>query len=119
MKNIMTNNKIVSKAEQNRRLNEKVTALMVMVCVACLPEVALAGAAATTTITNVVTEVTNLLTGGIARIVAILFCVGMGFAAWAGKLSWKMAGNFIAGITLIFGAATFVDLIVAGNNSTT
>jgi len=116
MKNLITDNRILNKSERQQRSNEILACLMMAVCVACLPEMAIAQAAdnAGDTIGNVVTSLTDLLQGTLARGVAVLFCVGMGFAAWAGKLSWKMAGNFIAGIVLIFGAASFVALFEEG-----
>jgi len=57
--------------------------------------------------------VLNLLTNGFSRTIAIIVCVGLGFAAWAGKLTWSMAGRFIGGIVFIFGAAIIVDLFIA------
>lgn len=56
--------------------------------------------------------VLDLLTNGFSRTIAIIVCVGLGFAAWAGKLTWGMAGRFIGGIVFIFGAAAIVDLFI-------
>ena len=57
-------------------------------------------------------EVIDLLTNGFTRSLAIIVCIGLGLAAWAGKLTWGMAGRFVAGIVLIFGAAAFVDVFI-------
>ena len=54
----------------------------------------------------------NLLTNGLSRTIAIIVCVGLGFAAWAGKLTWGIAGKFIGGIVFIFGATAIVDFFI-------
>lgn len=52
------------------------------------------------------------LTGTIAKSVAILAVVFLGFMAMAGKLSMETAGKVILGIVLIFSAAQIVGLLV-------
>ena len=59
-------------------------------------------------------KVLDIFTGGFARLLAIIAVVALGLAALAGKLSWDWAIKIIIGIVLIFGAATFVDWIIAG-----
>jgi len=54
----------------------------------------------------------DILTGPLARIVALIVCVFIGFAAWGGRITWRMAGNFVLGIVFVFGASAIVDLII-------
>ena len=54
----------------------------------------------------------NWLTGTIAKSVAILSVVLMGFMAMVGKLAWDSAAKVILGIVLIFSAAQIVGLLV-------
>lgn len=55
----------------------------------------------------------DLLTNGIARSVAIIGIVLLGYMAWAGKITGEACVKFIGGIVLVFGGATIVDLIIA------
>ena len=48
------------------------------------------------------------LTGPIATSLAILAVIGSGFMAWAGRLTWGIAGSIIFGIVLVFGSAQIV-----------
>lgn len=63
---------------------------------------------------SIVKTITGIFTGGLARAIAILVCIGLGIAAFFGKLSWKLAGGFIGGIVLIFGATAIADFFIAG-----
>lgn len=63
---------------------------------------------------NVVATITGIFTGGLGRSIAILVVIGLGISAFFGKLSWKLAGGFIGGIVLIFGAAAIADFFIAG-----
>ena len=56
--------------------------------------------------------VLDALTNGFSRIIAIIVCIGLGYAAFMGKLSWKLAGAFMGGIVLIFGSAAIVDFFI-------
>ena len=49
------------------------------------------------------------LTGPIATALAVLFCIFMGFMAWAARLSWFVAGSWVLGIVLVFGSAQIVE----------
>jgi type IV secretion system protein VirB2 len=62
-------------------------------------------------IENGVDWVMTLLTSGIARSAAIIGCAGLGFLAWAGRITAEMCLKFVMGIVLVFGGATIVDLI--------
>lgn len=48
------------------------------------------------------------LTGPIATALAILAVIACGFAAWAGRLTWGLAGSIIMGIVLVFGSTQIV-----------
>lgn len=85
-------------------------ALVAMVLV--MPEQAHAAAAQPWD--NIVATITGIFTGGLARAIAILVVIGLGIAAFFGKLTWKLAGGFIGGIVLIFGAAAIADFFIAG-----
>ncbi|WP_218584139.1 TrbC/VirB2 family protein [Pseudomonas sp. JG-B] len=50
-----------------------------------------------------------MLTGPMARSLAIAATAGLGISAWRGKISWEWAGCIIGGIVLVFGGASFVD----------
>lgn len=57
--------------------------------------------------------VLNLLTNGIARSVAIIGIVILGYMAWAGRITGEACVKYILGIVLVFGSATIVDLIIS------
>lgn len=56
----------------------------------------------------------DLLTGTIARLLAIISLVLIGVGAMFGNLDFRKAGIWIVGIIIVFGAAEIVDQ-VAGN----
>lgn len=56
--------------------------------------------------------VLGILTGGLTRTIAIICVIGCGVAAFAGKLSIDWAVKIVAGIVLVFGAATIVDAMI-------
>lgn len=86
--------------------------LALMAFVVAMPEQAYAAAAQPWD--NAVATITGIFTGGLARAIAILVVIGLGLAAFVGKLTWKLAGGFIGGIVLIFGAAAIADFFIAG-----
>jgi type IV secretory pathway VirB2 component (pilin) len=89
--------------------NEKWTTLA-LICVICLmPTFAYAAPW-----DNMADTILDFLTNGFTRTIAIIACIGLGLAAWAGKLSWVMGARFIGGIVFIFGAAAIVDLLIGG-----
>lgn len=57
-----------------------------------------------------------IFTGGLTRTIAIIAVIACGIAAVAGKLSWDWAIKIIVGIVLIFGAAAFVDYVIAASS---
>jgi type IV secretion system protein VirB2 len=85
---------------------------------ALLPDIALAaggggGVGGGTPIESGLQWPVDLLTNGIARTVAILAIIGLGYFAWAGILTARHAGQAIGGIVLVFGASTLANLIIS------
>ena len=51
--------------------------------------------------------------GPIGRLFAIIAVMALGFLAFAGRLSWFLAGGVILGIGLVFGAPSIVDELIS------
>lgn len=49
------------------------------------------------------------LTGPIATSLAILAVIAACFVAWAGRMTWGIAGSIIFGIVLVFGSTQIVQ----------
>lgn len=49
------------------------------------------------------------LTGPISTSLAILAVIASGFLAWAGRMTWGIAGSIIFGIVLVFGSTQIVQ----------
>ncbi len=64
-------------------------------------------------ITEGVDWVMDLLTNGIARSAAIIGIAILGYLAWFGRITGETCGKYIAGIVLVFGGTTIVDLIIS------
>ncbi|HWT62827.1 MAG TPA: TrbC/VirB2 family protein [Ochrobactrum sp.] len=60
---------------------------------------------------NVLEAIVNFINGDFGRLLAVLAVTGLGFLAFAGRLSWFFAGSVILGIGLMFGAKTMVDAL--------
>ena len=88
-------------------LRNSLSAMALMV----VPQIALA--TATSPVENAIDWLLDLLTNGIARTVAILAIVILGYLSWFGKMEPKLVGTFILGLVFIFGGAAIVDLIIA------
>lgn len=58
-------------------------------------------------------QVLNILTGPLARTCAIIALAAVGLMAMTGRINWRWAGSIIAGLVLIFGGATFVDMVIS------
>ncbi|WP_020211022.1 TrbC/VirB2 family protein [Gilvimarinus chinensis] len=86
---------------------ERVVRLILVTLIACSPTFAHAAPW-----DDMADEIIDLLTNGFTRSIAIIACIALGLAAWAGKLTWAWGGRFIAGIVLIFGAASIVDVFI-------
>ncbi|MBM7070723.1 TrbC/VirB2 family protein [Shewanella sp. 202IG2-18] len=64
-------------------------------------------------ITEGVDWVMDLLTNGIARSAAVIGIAILGYLAWFGRITGETCGKYIAGIVLVFGGTTIVDLIIS------
>lgn len=80
--------------------------------ISLMPEVAMAAPW-----DNAANKVLEIMTGGLARTLAILAVVACGVMAMFGKLSWDWAIKIVIGIVLIFGATTVVDMIIGASRS--
>lgn len=97
-----------TKQVKNSKYRKLMANVWLLVCIALLPEIAMANP-----IEEGVDWVLDLLTNGIARSVAIIGIVILGYLAWMGRITGESCGKYIAGIVLVFGGATIVDLIIA------
>jgi type IV secretion system protein VirB2 len=62
---------------------------------------------------TVVQALVDFITGPFGRLVAIIAVIGLGFLAFAGRLSWFTAGAVILGMGLVFGAPAIVDQLIS------
>ena len=88
--------------------NTSTIVLLMALCFILLPSLAFAGP-----IEDGVDWLLDLLTNGIARSLAIIGIVVLGYTAWAGHLTWKRSGQWIGGIVLVFGGAAITDIVIA------
>lgn len=107
--------KIVMSAMQKKALNT--TAVMSALVIAQLVAADVAMAQATNQafapLQTVVQAVVDFITGPFGRLVAIIAVIGLGFLAFAGRLSWFTAGAVVLGIGLVFGAPAIVDQLMS------
>ncbi|MCL1079453.1 type IV secretion protein [Parashewanella spongiae] len=75
---------------------------------ALIPDIAFANP-----ITEGVDWVMDLLTNGIARSAAVIGIAILGYLAWFGRITGETCGKYIAGIVLVFGGTTIVDMIIS------
>ena len=61
--------------------------------------------------------VMDLLTNGLARIVAVIACAAFGYAALAGYMQPRWAAGIVIGIVFIFGGGAIVDAISSAANA--
>lgn len=81
--------------------------LWLVIGIVLIPEMAMANP-----IVDGVDWLLDLLTNGIARSLAIIGIVILGYLAWLGRITGEACGKYIAGIVLVFGGSTIVDLII-------
>ena len=60
---------------------------------------------------NILNTIVNALTGNIARLIAIIACVIIGFAFLFGYVDLRVVGYFVVGAIIVFGAKEIVDLL--------
>lgn len=65
----------------------------------------------TTGIETIVKDIAGLLTGTVAKGTSLIVIVGLGFAAWSGRLTGALAVKMIVGIIIILGAAELINTI--------
>ena len=82
--------------------------LFLLLLLSLAPELAFANP-----ITEGVDWVMDLLTSGIARSAAVIGIAILGYLAWFGRITGETCGKYIAGIVLVFGGGTIVDLIIS------
>jgi type IV secretion system protein VirB2 len=58
---------------------------------------------------STLTTLVQTLTGPISTALATLAVIACGFFAWAGRMTWGLAGSVIFGIVLVFGSAQIVQ----------
>lgn len=64
-------------------------------------------------ITNILCRVTNVITGGVGRTIAILIVISLAIALFLGKVTWGMAIAVAVGMGVLFGAKDLVKAISA------
>ncbi|MBP1844383.1 type IV secretion system protein VirB2 [Rhizobium petrolearium] len=80
------------------------------------PDAALAqtnGGGAFAPLETAVQMIVDFITGPFGRLLAIIAVIGLGFLAFAGRLSWFTAGAVVIGIGLVFGAPAIVDQMIS------
>jgi type IV secretion system protein VirB2 len=107
--------KIVMSAQQKKawRITAVVSALAMAQLVAADVSMAQATNQAFAPLQTVVQAVVDFITGPFGRLVAIIAVIGLGFLAFAGRLSWFTAGAVVLGIGLVFGAPAIVDELMS------
>ena len=107
--------KIILSDRQKR--TRQITVILLMLAVSQLLASNIAVAQATNQafapLQTVVQAVVDFITGPFGRLVAIIAVIGLGFLAFAGRLSWFTAGAVVLGIGLVFGAPAIVDELMS------
>ncbi|PSH70128.1 Type IV secretory pathway AvhB2 protein [Phyllobacterium brassicacearum] len=60
---------------------------------------------------NILQTIVDALTGNIARLIAIIACIIIGFAFLFGYVDLRTVGYFVVGAIIVFGAKEIVDLL--------
>jgi type IV secretion system protein VirB2 len=107
--------KIITSARQKKALwiATVLSALAVSQLIAADVAIAQATNQAFAPLQTVVQAVVDFITGPFGRLVAIIAVIGLGFLAFAGRLSWFTAGAVVLGIGLVFGAPAIVDQLIS------
>lgn len=93
--------------QKNDAFVSKAVSLALILCVTCMPELALAQTG--NPLENMLNGVISFFTSGVMRSVAILAVFSLGIAAYLGKISWELVMKIGGGIVLTFGGAALVD----------
>ncbi|MGE0283051.1 MAG: TrbC/VirB2 family protein [Rhizobiaceae bacterium] len=75
------------------------------------------GSSAFAPLQTAVQMIVDFITGPFGRLIAIIAVIGLGFLAFAGRLSWFTAGAVVIGMGLVFGAPAIVDELMAAVGS--
>lgn len=75
------------------------------------------GSSAFAPLQTAVQMIVDFITGPFGRLLAIIAVIGLGFLAFAGRLSWFTAGAVVIGMGLVFGAPAIVDELMAAVGS--
>lgn len=107
--------KIILSARQTTALRIAALVSALAICQLAAADVAMAQATnqAFAPLQTVVQAVVDFITGPFGRLVAIIAVIGLGFLAFAGRLSWFTAGAVVLGIGLVFGAPAIVDQLMS------
>jgi type IV secretion system protein VirB2 len=107
--------KIILSNRQIRTMQVAVALLSLAVSQLLASDIAMAQATsqAFAPLQTVVQAVVDFITGPFGRLVAIIAVIGLGFLAFAGRLSWFTAGAVVLGIGLVFGAPAIVDELMS------
>lgn len=98
---------------RHARINAIAALCAIVIVAAAEPVAAQATNQAFAPLQTVVQAVVDFITGPFGRLVAIIAVIGLGFLAFAGRLSWFTAGAVVLGIGLVFGAPAIVDQLMA------
>ncbi|NSZ10052.1 MULTISPECIES: TrbC/VirB2 family protein [Agrobacterium] len=64
---------------------------------------------------SILQNIVDALTGNIARLIAIIACIIIGFCFLFGYVDLRTVGYFVVGAIIVFGAAEIVDLVASGS----
>lgn len=101
-------------------INQKkeLIAISLLVFMTIFPELALAGfkfgASGGDSIAGVFEKILDIMTGKVAKTLAIIAICGSGYLAFAGHLGWRSILNIALGIGIIFGASGIGELLIGG-----
>ncbi|MBB3948407.1 type IV secretion system protein VirB2 [Rhizobium skierniewicense] len=64
---------------------------------------------------SILETIVDALTGNIARLIAIIACILVGFGFLFGFVDLRTVGYFVVGAIILFGAREIVDLLSSGS----
>lgn len=85
---------------------QRIAVFMGLMAMLALPELAYAAGPGETTSQNIL----NWLTGALARTCATIAVVSVGYGCFKGRIEFERGIAVIAGIVIIFGGATIVNI---------
>lgn len=97
----------------NTKLLSVCMVLAAATVVTMMPEALMAAS----TIENTICNVVGQLSGGIARGIAAIAIIFLGFSLFLGKISWGLALALAIGIGAIFGAKEIVNMVGGTGNA--